>query len=747
MSDLRAKTPKVGVLVVALVAALLAPLTGPAAPADAVTAADWDPGMIISDAKFYDGAAMTQDEIQQFLQAKVGTCGNSNCLANYRTDTTTRTWTWGNCRTYPGEAGESAARIIFKVQQACGLSAKAILVTLQKEQGLITSRSPSDSTMRIAMGFACPDTAPCDAAYYGFFNQVVSAGRQLTWYGEGSFTWYQVGAASAIKYNPNAACGSASVFIKNRATAALYYYTPYTPNAAALANLGGVGDACSSYGNRNFWAYYNNWFGPSVGPDPAAAIAAEYTSQGGASGPLGAPASEVLAITENGGGYGRAFTGGSVYWTARYGAVTVLAGKVLSYYFARGGAAGPLGWPQFDTAVVDASQNGIAQAFVGGSVYSSNAGTFSVPEALRSSYFARGGSLGTLGWPTGEASVHTAGTGGIEQPFQTGQLMRSPAGDYVVPTGIYAALVSAGGADGAIGWPTSGLIPIPQVNGGGSGQVFQGGSIFASADGAFAVSGAIRTSYFAGGGAAGRLGWPVAAASCADGSCRQDFQYGSILTGSAGTTIDSPQIQAVYTQLGGAAGKLGNPASGLLRLDMAGGGVAVAYAGGSIYYKRAYVAAAVTQPILQRYFGANGAAGRFGWPTTVEQCVAGEAFCSQTFEGGTLFRSFDDVARLSTADIYAVYGQLGGARGALGPSVTDLIAIAQNGGGVAQAFRSGSIYSKPSVGTFAVSGPVRDRYFQLGGAAGALGWPKGANTCAGGTCTQTFEGGTIAVSG
>ena len=41
--------------------------------------------------------------------------------------------------------------------------------------------------------------------------------------------------------------------IENRATAALYYYTPFTPNAAALANLGGTGDACLSYGNRNFW--------------------------------------------------------------------------------------------------------------------------------------------------------------------------------------------------------------------------------------------------------------------------------------------------------------------------------------------------------------------------------------------------------------------------------------------------------------------------------------------------------------
>ena len=36
---------------------------------------------------------------------------------------------------------------------------------------------------------------------------------------------------------------------------------PYRPNAAALANLYGTGDACSAYGNRNFWRYFNDWFG------------------------------------------------------------------------------------------------------------------------------------------------------------------------------------------------------------------------------------------------------------------------------------------------------------------------------------------------------------------------------------------------------------------------------------------------------------------------------------------------------
>jgi hypothetical protein len=48
-----------------------------------------------------------------------------------------------------------------------------------------------------------------------------------------------------MQYNPDAACGTKAVYIRNQPTASLYTYTPYTPNAAAPANLGGTGNACS----------------------------------------------------------------------------------------------------------------------------------------------------------------------------------------------------------------------------------------------------------------------------------------------------------------------------------------------------------------------------------------------------------------------------------------------------------------------------------------------------------------------
>ena len=65
--------------------------------------------------------------------------------------------------------------------------------------------------------------------------------------------------------SPKVGCGGASVTIANQATAALYNYTPYQPNAASLAAYPGEGDSCSSYGNRNFFYMFNKEFGSTGG--------------------------------------------------------------------------------------------------------------------------------------------------------------------------------------------------------------------------------------------------------------------------------------------------------------------------------------------------------------------------------------------------------------------------------------------------------------------------------------------------
>ena len=237
--------------------------------ASALTGSSFEPGNIISDQHFFDSQAMDEAAIQQFLVSKVPTCSSSSaqpCLKSYRLDTTTRAAVTGVCDAYQGAAAELASRIVAKVAQACGINPQVLLATLQKEEGLITSVSPSAGMYKIAMGYGCPDTFVCDTHFYGFYNQVYRAAWQFKQYTMSPSSWrYKVGA-NAIQYNPKASCGSSIVTITNQATANLYNYTPYQPNAQALNNLGGTGDGCSSYGNRNFWFYFNNWFGPSTIP-------------------------------------------------------------------------------------------------------------------------------------------------------------------------------------------------------------------------------------------------------------------------------------------------------------------------------------------------------------------------------------------------------------------------------------------------------------------------------------------------
>jgi len=236
-----------------------------ATPAAAVSPSLWDPGLIISDQAFYNGSAMSASEVQRFLDDRVPACQDGyTCLKDYRQDTPSIPADQ-YCRGYTGAANERASDIIAKVGASCNISQKAILVTLQKEMSLVTHTWPSDWRFDRAMGFACPDSAACDPNYRGFVYQVYYGSRQFQKYAANPTSYnYQAGRVNNILFHPNTACGYSSVYIANKATAGLYNYTPYQPNAAAVANPTGTGDSCSSYGNRNFWRFYWDWFGSPV---------------------------------------------------------------------------------------------------------------------------------------------------------------------------------------------------------------------------------------------------------------------------------------------------------------------------------------------------------------------------------------------------------------------------------------------------------------------------------------------------
>ena len=173
--------------------------------------------------------------------------------------------------------GESAAAIIYKVSQACHINPQVILVTMQKEQSLIAATGKMLNTYHYqrAMGYGCPDTAPCNEAYFGLFNQIYQAAHRFHYYRIHPEKFrHRAGRMNDLLVGPGRnedgtyKCGTIPTFIENQATAGLYNYTPYTPNDAALAAGAGLGDECSSYGNRNFYRFFTAWFG-TTGSAPA----------------------------------------------------------------------------------------------------------------------------------------------------------------------------------------------------------------------------------------------------------------------------------------------------------------------------------------------------------------------------------------------------------------------------------------------------------------------------------------------
>lgn len=165
---------------------------------------------------------------------------------------------------------QSAAQIIYNAAQQYNINPQVLIVLLQKEQGLVTDDWPASYEYQSATGYGCPDTAPCSSTYAGFSNQIISAAWQFRHYLDYPNDYNYVVGNNYIQYNPSSSCGGTTVNIQNQATAALYDYTPYQPNPGALSSVsdsspGGTA-TCGAYGNRNFWWYFNTWFGSTYGP-------------------------------------------------------------------------------------------------------------------------------------------------------------------------------------------------------------------------------------------------------------------------------------------------------------------------------------------------------------------------------------------------------------------------------------------------------------------------------------------------
>ncbi|MGR7023807.1 hypothetical protein [Geodermatophilus sp. URMC 62] len=755
---------------------------------EAADLSQFQPGDIISDGIFFDGWSMAAADVQRFLDLKGANCrtgaDGSPCLRVYAQDTPDRAAD-ASCAFYDGLPGETAAEIIAKVGQACGINPRVLLVLLQKEQSLVTVSAPKASQYQKATGYACPDTAPCDSLYFGFFNQVYSAAHRFKEYAARPRNYFP-GRWNTILYHPNSACGSSSVFVLNQATAGLYTYTPYQPNAAALRAGYGSGDGCSAYGNRNFFNYYTDWFGSTHEPG-AAAISSLYNASaiswigapteavrcglprggchqffangaiywspgtgahalGGAilnawssrryeNGFLGYPVGEELP-TADGAGRMQNFEGGAVFWSASTGAWPV-AGGVRAAWAGAGADAGPLGYP-IGAEVPTADGVGVLQLFRGGAVfYSPSTGAQPVRGAVRAVWGGLGAETGVLGYPT-SPELPTADRSGVLQLFQYGAVFYSDAtGAQPVWGAIRVAWGRSGAETGPLGYPLAAEHPGP--DGMGTAQDFQHGSVwYTAATGAHAVSGTLADAWAVRGGVTGSLGWPVTDARrvSGGGGTTQTFQSGALysLTG-AETVLVRGAVLAEYLSEDADAGVLGLP---LGEETTEPTGQVQRFQRGIVHWTASTGAIAVRGGVLDAWTASGGLAGPLGAPVARE-ADAGSGRV-QRFAGGNVYWSGATGAHTVRSALVAGLEEAGGVLSALGFPVAE---ERSSGAARVQDFQSGSVYATTAGGAHAVRGAVATTWANAGGLTGTLGAPTTGEQAAGTGVVQRFTGGSV----
>ena len=735
-------------LIAAVVVAPAASST-PSAPAQAADLRYFDPGNIISDAIFFDGLGMDAGAVQAFLNAKGASCNwgsdGSACLKNYSMTTTDRAAD-SLCSAYRGAASESAATIIAKVGAACRVNPRVLLVLLEKEMGLVRTTNPTAKKYERAAGYACPDSANggCDPAYAGLQNQLYRSAWQYQRYAALPSNYsYKAGRNNLIPWHPNTGCGYSTVYIANQATAGLYNYTPYRPNQAALNAGYGTGDSCSSYGNRNFWNYFTDWFGntQSVGGD---AILTAYTARGGATGPLGAQTTGIICGL-TGGGCGQVYANGRIYWTAATG-VHAVTEPFLTPWAQHGVEAGVLGYPTID-AVCGLTGGGCGQIFQGGRIYSHpTTGTHTLTGSILDAWTGNGAEAGALGYPT-TGLICGLTDGGCGQVFQGGRIYKHPTtGTHILAGPVETTWIGNGAEAGALGYPTTGL--ICGLTDGGCGQLFQGGRIYTHPTaGTHALTGPIQTAWIQQGAEAGPLGYPTGDRACglAGGGCSQSFQGGTVWSHpTAGAHPVSGAFATSHVAAGGVGGALGYPITGLI-CGLASSGCGQVFQGGRIYSTPATGTHPLSGALEAAWIRQGAEAGPLGYPTADPVCGLAGGGCKQQFQGGTLWSHPTAGTHPVSGAIAASYTAAGGEGGALGYPITGLICGLRSSG-CGQVFQGGRIYSTPTTGVHALTGPIEAAWISQGAEAGSLGYPtSGTYAVAGGTA-QNFQGGTLTLN-
>jgi hypothetical protein len=257
-----------------------------------------------------------------------------------------------------------------------------------------------------------------------------------------------------------------------------------------------------------------------------------------------------------------------------------------------------------------------------------------------------------------------------------------------------------------------------------------------------AVTNPLATAYLGEGGATGDLGFPIDAQETGlrDGGSGQLFQGGSIWnTGPDQTWVVYQLIEDGWARIGWEEGPLGYPVDDLVELD---GGFAQAFEGGDVYWSEATGSHGVRGRIYGRWAATGYEDGVLGYPTSDEIALR-KGGRYQKFQGGDVYWAASTGAWAVRGAILTAWTRAGSANGRLGYPRTDAIAL--RNGGRYQKFRGGDVYWAASTGAWAVRGAILAAWARTGSVNGRLGYPRTDETGTASKRRQTFQGGTITV--
>ncbi len=242
----------------------------------------FNPNKLIDDKVFSNSKAFSSaSEVQKFLEGKGSVLANTSNAFVTKLREPVGNKSLKETLHDPKDSNttpRTAAELIYDASISTGINPQVILVTLNKEQSLITGRQNATEeqlqrALDFSLGFGCPDSQPCGAIYKGFYFQLFggvdtennrylgAAGSLMKSFstpgGRGPFFDGKISKVGDAITLPNTlgnyegVQANQSIILNNAATAALYRYTPHVFN-----------------GNYNFWRFFKAWFGsPNSGND------------------------------------------------------------------------------------------------------------------------------------------------------------------------------------------------------------------------------------------------------------------------------------------------------------------------------------------------------------------------------------------------------------------------------------------------------------------------------------------------